>query len=392
MIFFVAQWLHESLVLSTGKASAIPTGSIVCTGHNRKRGDVKKKMYICLPSDLYSIVVMYIFDLDKDEDIHTFMTLVHSLKCIKHLQSILSEYEDEKKIECFTKSCILGDLSTCTWFMRRGWINPSRLSVPFFQACEHGQLHIAKYLESQFKCSKSVHDYFGVRAFQQACKNGHLIVAQWITKNFAVSAQDIRTRAAFSEACCNGHLLTAKWLKDKFDITKEEMRDDGKFTTFKAACMGRHFHVAQWLGEASSIKLEIDQGVICALLVTAAKQEDLIFVQWLIKHFNITRDTFKKYLFMHVALLCRQTAPIIIQWLVKQLNLSKEDVIPPSGCPTVFSMTCVSNNLEVSRWFVKEFHITREDIQIQTYLFDKVREMEQETLQWLTKEFALLLE
>jgi hypothetical protein len=96
----------------------------------------------------------------------------------------------------------------------------------FTDACEVGNLILAKELTKTYNLETQDARSIDNRALQWACGNGHTSTAQWLVETFNLTSGDVRSQnnCALRLACARGHTSTAQWLLDTFYTTEDALQ------------------------------------------------------------------------------------------------------------------------------------------------------------------------
>lgn len=183
-------------------------------------------------------------------------------------------------------------------------------------AASRGHLDVVQWLHSYWSARCTA------RAMDGAASNGHLETVQWLHMN---RAEDCNTITAIDLAACNGHLPIVRWLHEN---RMYPCRD----STFESACAGGHLEVVMWLYEhcikrctsrrrqlhlsgtgpkrkasidvlrwlhlhstpshngRQSLDYMVHEGDIRGMMRIAARQCDLLLLDFLYEHYEIDTD------------------------------------------------------------------------------------------------------
>ncbi len=105
----------------------------------------------------------------------------------------------------------------------------------FYDACESGELFLAKY--ALLKNKKLDISYNNESAFMIACENGHFEIVKWLYQiKLPLNVDDV-----FIKVCENGHFTIAKWLykvNPNLNISEK---------AFLQACRNDNFEMVKWI-------------------------------------------------------------------------------------------------------------------------------------------------
>lgn len=126
-------------------------------------------------------------------------------------------------------------------------------SFAFGLICQSGDLEVANCLLQMW--SELYDDIFIFNyVFRISCQHGHLHIAKWLYE----LQQNINIREysdyAFNFACYNGHIEIVKWLYELEPNIDISVNND---YNFKDVCKNNHIKVAEWFCEMKSNRYSI---------------------------------------------------------------------------------------------------------------------------------------
>ncbi len=232
--------------------------------------------------------------------------------------------------------------------------------APLEVACRDGQLEIVRLLVTEYKIPvekiASRRPARGdnrrrSRLFQDACAHGHLETAQWLEAHFGMVYTKFHEvcDSALRLASVNGHLAIARWLVAHFPFESHSLR--GVLTVM---CERGPPEVVSWL-IAENVGLEDGCAYTKDTLMTKlCRRGGLAIVQQFADHHHMAEADGSPSAWLAVACLARQYD--VAEWLVVQFGAAVKDL-------HAISRLCYTDkNADAVRWLMRRLDVSFDEL------------------------------